>query len=87
VFVLKHYSGEFLNVGTGHDLTIAEFARLVADVVGYSGPITFDPSRPDGAPQKLLDVSRLTQFGWTAKTDLRAGLAAAYQDYLAGGGR
>src|SRR6202040_357557 len=44
VFVLKHYSGEFLNVGTGHDLTIAEFARLVADVVGYSGPITFDPS-------------------------------------------
>jgi GDP-L-fucose synthase len=87
VFVLKHYSGDFLNVGTGRDLTIAEFARLVADVVGYSGAITFDASRPDGAPQKLLDVSRLSQLGWRAKTDLRTGLAAAYRDYLGGGGR
>ena len=60
VFVVKNYSGDqFLNVGTGQDLTIAKFANLVAEVLGYRGEITFDPSRPDGAPQKLLDVSRL----------------------------
>ena len=88
VFVLKHYSGDgFLNVGTGRDITIAEFARLVADVVGYVGAIEFDPSRPDGTPQKLLDVSRLAKLGWTARTELRAGIAAAYRDYLDGGGR
>jgi GDP-L-fucose synthase len=87
-FVLKHYSGDdILNVGTGRDLTIAEFAELVAEVVGYRGAVAFDPSRPDGTPQKLLDVSRLTQMGWTARTDLRSGIAAAYRDYLAGGGR
>src|SRR5499425_366775 len=63
VFALKNYSGDqFLNVGTGRDMTIAEFARLVADVVGYEGDIVFDHSRPDGAPQKLLDVSRLTRL-------------------------
>jgi GDP-L-fucose synthase len=83
VFALKHYSGDgFLNVGTGRDMTIAEFARLVADVVGYAGNIAFDNSRPDGAPQKLLDVSALTKLGWTARTELRAGIAAAYRDYL-----
>jgi GDP-L-fucose synthase len=88
VFVLKHYSGEiFLNVGTGRDITIAEFARLVADVVGYAGAIEFDPSRPDGTPQKLLDVSRLASLGWTARTELRAGITAAYRDYTDGGGR
>jgi len=88
VFVLKNYSGDqFLNVGTGWDLTIAEFAQLVAEVVGYQGRIKFDPSRPDGTPQKLLDVSRLTQLGWTAQTQLRDGIAAAYQDYLKGSAR
>jgi GDP-L-fucose synthase len=88
VFALKHYSGDrFLNVGTGRDLTIAEFARLVADVVGYDGEIVFDATRPDGAPQKLLDVSRLTRLGWTARTGLRDGLAAAYRDFQSGAGR
>ena len=88
VFVLKNYSDDrFLNVGTGHDLTIADFAKLVADVVGYAGSIVFDTSRPDGAPQKLLDVSRLAQLGWTARTELRAGIAAAYRDFLGGGAR
>jgi GDP-L-fucose synthase len=83
VFVLKNYSDDlFLNVGTGHDLTIADFAKLVADVVGYAGEIVFDTTRPDGAPQKLLDVSRLAKLGWTARTELRAGIAAAYQDFL-----
>jgi GDP-L-fucose synthase len=87
VFALKHYSGDgFLNVGTGCDVTIAGFARLVADVVGYEGEIAFDTSRPDGTPQKLLDVSLLTKLGWTARTELRDGIAAAYQDFLNGAG-
>ena len=87
-FVMKHYSGNvFLNVGAGQDITIAEFAQLVADVVGYRGRLVFDTSRPDGTPQKLLDVSKLALLGWRAKTPLREGIAAAYADFLAGGGR
>ena len=88
VFMLKNYSDMgFLNVGTGSDISIAEFARVVADVVGYKGELTFDTTRPDGTPRKLLDVSKLTALGWRARTDLRTGLQAAYQDFLAGGGR
>jgi len=88
VFVLKSYSDAgFLNIGTGTDVTIAEFARLIAEVVGFKGKLTFDKTRPDGTPRKLLDVSKLTALGWRAQTDLRVGLAAAYQDFLAGGGR
>jgi GDP-L-fucose synthase len=88
VFLLKNYSDEgFLNVGTGVDTSIAEFARTVADVVGYKGDFSFDGSRPDGAPQKLLDVSKLAALGWRAQTGLRTGLAAAYADFLANGGR
>jgi GDP-L-fucose synthase len=84
IFVLKHYSGsKFVNVGTGKDITIAEFAQLVADVVGYHGSFVFDTSRPDGAPQKLLDVSELTRLGWRAKIPLREGIAGAYADFLA----
>jgi len=83
VFVMKHYSGdEFLNVGTGEDITIADFARLVAEVVGYTGELSFDTSRPDGAPRKLLDVSKLAALGWRAKTPLRTGLEAAYADFV-----
>jgi GDP-L-fucose synthase len=88
IFVLKHYSGtKFLNVGTGKDITIAQFAQLVADVVGYRGEFVFDTSRPDGAPQKLLDVSQLTRIGWCAKIPLREGVAAAYADFLATAGQ
>jgi GDP-L-fucose synthase len=88
VFVLKHYSGpKFLNVGTGQDITIAEFAQLVADVVGYRGNFVFDTSRPDGALQKLLNVSELTRLGWRAKTSLQQGIAAAYADFLTNGGQ
>lgn len=84
VFLLKNYSDEIaINVGTGTDITIAEFARLVAEVVGYEGALTFDTSKPDGTPRKLLDVSRLTALGWRARTDLRRGLAVAYEDFLA----
>ena len=88
VFALKNYSdAQFLNVGTGRDVTIAEFAKLVAEVVSYQGEIVFDTSRPDGAPQKLLDVSRMTKLGWTARIELREGIAAAYRDFLKSGMR
>jgi GDP-L-fucose synthase len=88
VFAMKNYSGdEFLNIGTGEDITIADFARVVADVVGFDGEITFDTSRPDGTARKLLDVSKVNGLGWRAKTQLRRGLEIAYADFLAGGGR
>ena len=88
VFVMKHYSElGFLNVGTGEDVTIDEFARLVADVVGYKGKIVYDTSRPDGTPRKLLDVSKIKNLGWTPKTQLRDGLARTYADFCATGGR
>jgi GDP-L-fucose synthase len=83
VFVMKHYSGDgFLNVGTGEDVTIADFARLVAEIVAYPGKIVFDTSRPDGTPRKLLDVSKLAALGWRAQTPLRDGLKAAYADFV-----
>jgi GDP-L-fucose synthase len=86
VFLMKTYSGDqALNIGTGTDISIADFARLVAEVVGFAGTIVFDASRPDGAPQKLLDVSRLTALGWKATTPMRDGLANAYADFLAAG--
>lgn len=88
VFVMKHYSAPgFLNVGTGRDVTIAEFARTVAEVVGFKGRIEFDTSKPDGAPQKLLDVSKINAIGWSPKIPLRDGLAAAYADFLKGARR
>lgn len=88
VYVMKHYSDYgFLNIGTGEDVTIAQFAEIVRDVVGYRGRIVFDTARPDGPPRKLLDVSRLKALGWTPKTSLHDGLAAAYADFLQGAGR
>jgi GDP-L-fucose synthase len=72
-----------INIGTGTDVTIAELARLVAEVVGYAGEIAFDASRPDGTPRKLMDVSRLAALGWRAPTPLAEGLRAAYADFVA----
>jgi GDP-L-fucose synthase len=84
-FVLKNYSDDgFLNVGTGEDVTIAEFAQTVANVVGYSGRLVYDASRPDGTPRKLLDVSKLTELGWRARIGLEDGLRIAYADFLNG---
>ena len=83
IHLMKNYSAdELVNVGTGEDITIAEFARLVAVSVGYSGEISFDPSRPDGTPRKLLDVSRLAKLGWRARTSLADGIRLAYRAYL-----
>jgi GDP-L-fucose synthase len=83
VYLMRNYSSdELVNIGTGEDVTIAEFARMVAGVVGYTGAIGFDPSRPDGTPRKLLDVSRLAKLGWRARTSLEDGLKLAYRAFL-----
>jgi GDP-L-fucose synthase len=88
VFVMKYYSDVgFLNVGTGTDVTIGEFAHLVAKTVGYGGKINYDTSRPDGPLQKLLNVTKLKKLGWLSKIPLSEGLAVAYKDFLTTGGR
>ena len=83
VYLMKTYSRrEMVNIGTGEDISIADFARVVAATVGYKGIVSYDTSRPDGTPQKLLDVSRLTKLGWRARTSLEEGIRLAYQAYL-----
>lgn len=71
-----------INVGFGKDISIFELAKLIASTVGYQGSITLDKTKPDGAPRKLMDSSRLNNMGWSPKTGLAAGLALAYQDFL-----
>ncbi len=70
-------------MGTGEDLSIAEFAQLVARVVEYEGESFYDASRPDGAPRKLVDIGRLSALGWRATTPLEDGLRLSYRDFLA----
>jgi len=83
IFLMKTYSSdELVNIGTGEDITICDFAAVVARVVGYQGAISYDPSRPDGTPQKLLDVERLARLGWRARTSLEDGIKLAYRAYL-----
>jgi GDP-L-fucose synthase len=83
IHLMKNYSQpELINIGTGEDITIAEFARAVAAAVGYTGEISFDTSRPDGTPRKLLDVSRLAKLGWRATTSLQDGIRLAYKAFL-----
>jgi len=80
VFLMERgYNGSLLNIGSGTDVTIKELASLVTRVVGYRGTLTFDASKPDGAPRKLLDVSKLATLGWHAKTDLEDGIQKAYR--------
>ena len=84
VFVMKHYSDYgFLNIGTGEDVSIGDFAHLLSKIIEYKGKIVFDTSRPDGPPQKLLDVSKIKKLGWSRKIGLREGLVQAYADFLA----
>jgi GDP-L-fucose synthase len=85
VMLMRTYSDEAnVNIGTGEDVTIHHLATLVAETVGFSGAITFDTSKPDGTPRKLLDVGRLARSGWRARTSLRDGLQLAYSDFLTG---
>lgn len=73
----------FHNIGTGNDVTIRELAETVMSVVGFAGHIVFDSTKPDGTPRKLLDVSRMREIGWQARTPLREGIALAYRDFVA----
>ena len=82
-FLIEHYdSPEIINVGCGRDVTIRELAELVCDVVGFTGTLEFDDTKPDGTPRKLLDVSKLTKQGWQAKIPLREGIESTYEWFL-----
>jgi len=79
---MQHWSDEEpINIGTGTDITIAELARLIADIVGFEGRFIFDPAKPDGTPRKLLDVSKLAALGWHPNIDLEAGIRQTYGWY------
>ena len=83
LFLLKNYNEEKpINIGWGEDISVLELAELISSVIGYTGKINFDMSRPDGTPRKLLDVSRLKALGWQAMTQLRAGIETTYKWYL-----
>lgn len=83
VFLMNNYSGnETVNAGTGKELTIKELTELVAGIVGYEGEILWDPSKPNGTPRKLLDVSKAASLGWTYKTELEDGIRLTYKDFL-----
>jgi len=87
VFLLKTYSGEsHVNVGYGEDIAISEVARLVCEVVGFEGELTFDATKPDGTPRKLMDSSLLRSMGWQPRIALREGIADAYRDFLGSDG-
>ena len=82
LFLMEHYNEkELVNIGVGEDISIGELAALVSRVVGYEGSITFDTSKPDGTPRKLMDVRKLHDLGWKHSTELEEGLQLAYQDF------
>ena len=84
VFLLKNYaSPELINIGSGTDVTIRELAELVCEILGFDGTLSFDPTKPDGTPRKLMDSSRLFHLGWKPKIPLREGIAQAYDWFLA----
>ncbi len=83
VFLMEHYNGrQFVNIGTGEDLSIKDLALLVCKVIGYTGKLEFDTSKPNGTPRKLLDVSKLHTLGWQHSTSLEEGIGLAYNDFL-----
>ena len=84
--VTGRFEPPLVNIGVGHDVTIAELAAVVQRVVGYAGHIVYDASKPDGTPRKLMDVGLINSAGWTARTALEDGLRVAYAEFVAGGG-
>jgi GDP-L-fucose synthase len=83
IFLIEHYDqADHINVGSGQEVSIADLARTIVDVVGYEGELAFDTTKPDGTPRKLLDNSRIEQLGWTPNISLRDGLATTYQWFL-----
>lgn len=82
VFLMNNYDGEqFVNVGTGQDITIADLAYLIKEIVGYNGKMRYDSSKPDGTPRKLMDVSKLNNLGWKHSINLKDGIKSAYADF------
>lgn len=82
IFLMKNYDGkEFVNVGIGDDISIADLAQLIADIVGFNGSLEFDLTKPDGTPRKLMDVSKINRLGWTAKIPLKEGIESVYEDF------
>ncbi|MCT1525978.1 GDP-L-fucose synthase [Sphingobacterium hotanense] len=83
VFLMENYDElQFINIGVGEDISIKELAETIQEVVGYTGKLEFDSSKPDGTPRKLMDVSKLHSLGWKHKINLKEGIALAYQDFL-----
>ena len=83
LYIMNHYDGsDILNIGTGKGISIKGLAEMIKDVVGFEGSMNFDPSKPDGMPHKVLDVSRLHALGWQSKISLHEGLERTYQWYL-----
>jgi dTDP-D-glucose 4,6-dehydratase len=83
VFLMQHYSEEqFINVGSGSEITIRELSELVKRIIGFKGEIVWDESKPDGTPRKLMDSSRLFALGWKPKVNLETGIRMAYEDFL-----
>ena len=86
IMIMEKYSvkdiGEFVNIGAGKDITIKEIAKIVSETVGFSGDISWDASKPDGTPKKLMDISRIKKLGWQPKIDIRTGLKKYYEWYL-----
>jgi GDP-L-fucose synthase len=82
VYLMNNYSGDkFVNIGVGEDISIGDLARLIARIVGYTGEVVFDASKPDGTPRKLMDVSYLHSLGWKHRVSLEEGITHVYQDY------
>ena len=83
VMLMQNYdSGEIINAGVGEDITIAELADMIRDIVGYSGAVRYDSSKPDGTPRKLLDVTRLRALGWSPTIGLRQGIESTCRWYV-----
>ncbi len=83
VFLLQHYSQkQFVNIGSGHEISIGALAGIIAQIVGYKGKIEFDRDKPDGTPRKLMDSSKINAMGWVPKVDLEEGIRLAYHDFL-----
>lgn len=83
VFLMNHYDGnETVNAGTGKEVSIKELTEIVAKIIGYTGTISWDTSKPNGTPQKLLDITKAQKLGWTYKTELEEGIRLAYEDFL-----
>ena len=82
IFLMNYYDeSEMINVGSGENLSIRELARLISDIIGFKGDIIFDESKPDGAPRKLLDISKIRKLGWTPEIGLEEGIRQTYQWY------